>query len=292
MSTEDSLDLLPEVPEETSTEDVVATPTQTDDQTKTVDEIEEESQTNPHEWAKSLDDTLKKSMSLHKFKDVGSLAKAYVEIEKNMGKSPFPGPKSTEEERIAFYRKAGVPEPDKYDFDNKKYGLPDDISKEMKEIASKNGIAPSALSGILDFIKEKNEANTSALIDQSKAVIQKQLDSIKKEYGSAFDKYRKLGAEVAKQVFNEEEIAYIKQNKLLGNPIFAKLLMDRAKGMYGEEMIEDDHTKKNIIATPEAIEKRIQEILGDKDYHNQTSARHGSLVQEMEKLFVAKEKIS
>jgi hypothetical protein len=258
--------------------------------TTPVDEQENQSITNPHEWAKGLEEGLTKTISLHKFKDIGSLAKAYVELEKNQGKSPFPGPKSTEEERIAFFRKAGVPDVDKYSLDGKKFGLSEDVEKGIKELASKSGIHPSALESLLGFIKEKGDASTSALTDQAKALREEQINVLKKDYGTAFDKYLNLGVEVAKKVYTKEELGLIKQNGLNDNPLFVKLLMERAKSMFGEEMIEDDHTKKNLIATPEAVDRRIQEILGDKDYQDQTSARHASLVQEMEKLFITKSK--
>lgn len=261
-------------------------------ETQPVDVQENQSITNPHEWAKSLDDTLKTSMSLHKFKDVGGLAKAYIELEKSQGKSPFPGPKSTEEERIAFYRKAGIPDPEKYSFDHKKYGLPDDVAKEMKEIASKNGIHPSALDSVLKFVQEKSTATDQALDAQIKAQTNEQIASLKKEYGTAFGKYLGLATDVAKQVYTPEELAYIKQTGRNNDPIFVKLLMDRAKSMYGEEMVDDDHTAKGLVATPEAIEKRIAEIMEDKGYNDFSDPRHKSLVQEMEKLFLAKSKLA
>lgn len=260
--------------------------------TPPVDVQETESITNPHEWAKSLDDGIKSSASLHKFKDVGSLAKAYIELEKTYGKSPFPTAKSTEEERIAFFRKAGIPEPEKYDLDLNKYGLPEDIGKQMKEIASKNGIHPSALDSVLKFVQEKSSENNLAMSEQQKALQDAQVASLQKEYGTAFNKYLNLATDVAKQVFTSDELKYIKETGKNNDPIFVKLLMDRAKSMFGEEIIDDEHTAKGFVATPEAIEKRISEILLDKDYNDYSSPRHGTLVQEMEKLFITKSKIS
>lgn len=274
------------------TGDSTAEITNTNTTEQSVEEIETQTITNPHEWAKGLEEGLTKASSLHKFKDIGSLAKAYIDLEKNMGKSPFPHAKSTEEERIAFYRKAGVPDVDKYDLDGAKFGMSEDISKELKALASKSGIHPSALANVLGFVQEKTNSNNSAITEQMNAEREMQIESIKKEYGSAFNKYLNLGVEVAKSVFSPEELGSIQKRGLNNDPIFVKLLMDRAKGMFGEEMISDDNTSRNIVATPDAIEKRIQEILTDRDYTDTTSARNGSLVKEMEKLFLAKSKMS
>lgn len=293
MSQEENVNLLDIDTTDTSEDNNNTSPTDNDTGNNTsVGDQEEALMTNSHEWASSLDDSLKKVTSLGKFKDVNSLAKAYVELEKNYGKSPFPGPKSTEEERIAFYRKAGVPDPEKYDLDAKKFGLSDDIAKEIKERASKNGIHPSALQDVLSYLQEKSNLQNEGLAEQNKAVFNEQIESIKKEYGSAFKKYLGLGANVAKEVFSPEEQKYLKETGRFNDPMFVKLLMDRAKGKYGEEMIDDDHTANNVVATPEAINKRIEEILADKDYFDGTSARNKSLVQEMEKLHLAKSKIS
>lgn len=261
------------------------------EETASVGDIEAQAIKNPHEWAASLDDSLKNETSLHKFKDVNSLAKSYIELEKTRGKSPFPDAKSTEEERIAFYRKAGIPEPEKYTLDAAKFGLDDAVAGELKELASKNGIPPHALAATLSFIQEKHAIASQGSLEERKALVQEQISSLKKAYGTAYDKYLGLASEVAKSVYSQDELKYLKSSGMTSDPMFVKLLMDRAKTMFGEEMIEDDHTSKGIVATPHAIETRIGEIMSDPDYFNTQSARHNSLVQELEKLYIAKNKI-
>jgi len=272
-----------------TSEDEGAIDTSTDkDKGLSVADKEVNSLVNPHEWASELDESLKKSVSLHKFKDVKSLAKAYTELEKGQGRSPFPGPQSTEEERIAFFRKAGVPDVDKYELNSEKFGLGEDISNELKEIASKGGVTPAALDGVLSYITEKSAIHDQDAIEKNLATSKAQLEDLKSAYGNAFDKYLKLGGSVAKDIYTPDELKAIKESGMSKNPLFVKVLMDRARSKYGEELIEDDHTKQNFVATPEAIEKRIGEIRGDSDYQDSKSSRYGTLVKEMETLYKIK----
>lgn len=285
---EDDFDLLDGDEGGVATEE---TPAEPNPAVPSVGEIEAKALLNPNEWASTLEDTLKNEPSLHKFKDVNSLAKSYMELEKSRGKSPFPGPKSTEEERIAFYRKAGVPDPKEYSLDHKTFGLDDKVAEELKDLASKNGIAPHALAETLKFIQGKHSKTMEDGQAQLKAQWNDQVAAIKTEYGTAFDKYKNLAKEVAKEVYSPEQLKHIQESGLAKEPMFVKLLMDRAKYKYGEEMIDDDHTSKGVVATPAAIETRIGEIMSDKDYFDPQASRHNSLVQELEKLYLAKNKI-
>lgn len=259
--------------------------------TGSVGDQEEASMTNPHEWSKSLGDDLRKEVSLHKFKDVSSLAKSYIELEKARGRGPFPGPKATEEEIQAFYRKAGIPEAKDYTLDAKEFGLEDKIAEELKEIASKNGIPPHGMKATLQFLQEKHGLMAEDAMALQKEYVANGVAALQKEYGSAFDKYKKLATEAVKEIYSPEEIGMLKERGLASDPLFVKVLMDRARSMYGEEIIEDKHTKSGFVATPAAIEARITEIFSDPDYMDSTRPRHESLVKEVEKLFAAKNSI-
>lgn len=63
-------------------------------------------------WRDGLPDDLKAEKSLESFKDVGALAKSYVETKKMVGQKAFgvPGANATPEEVKAFHRAIGVPE--------------------------------------------------------------------------------------------------------------------------------------------------------------------------------------
>lgn len=246
---------------------------------------------NTNEWAKGLDDTLRKDPTLHKFKDIGSLAKSYVELERTKGKSPFPTAKSTPEEIEAFYRKSGIPEAKDYKLDEKSFGLSEEVANELKELASKNGIPPQGLAEALKFFQGKHSKQMSDEEAKYKAQVASQVEALKKEYGSAFDKYKGLAKEVALEIFSKDELKALQASGLQKEPLFVKLLMDRAKTKYGEEMIEDDHTTKGLVATPQAIETRINEIMTDPAYFDNQAPKHNMLVKELEKLYLAKNKV-
>src|SRR4030095_3808230 len=67
-------------------------------------------------WRPTLPDEMKAEPSLGGFKDVGALAKAWVETKRLVGDAvKVPKPDASPEERAAFHRKLGVPQsPDQY----------------------------------------------------------------------------------------------------------------------------------------------------------------------------------
>lgn len=245
---------------------------------------EQASVANSSNWLEGLDETLRTEPTLSRFEDIGTLAKSYVELRKQMGKSPYPNEKSTEEEIQEFYRKAGIPDKDNYKLDADKYGLDKELAGQLKEIAATTGITEHGLSKVFDFLQEKEQEGRTIAQGERQAILEEQVSGLKKEYGDAFDKYKKLGTEVAKEIYSPEEIASLKEEGFFSHPMVAKLLMSQAKSKYGEELISDEHTKQNFVVTPDQAKTRISEILSDSDYHTRTSPRHKTLVKEMEKL--------
>lgn len=273
-----------ETQETTVTLDSATTTTEGD----SVGEKETASQTNNASWLSGLDDTLKKDPTLSRFKDLPSLAKSYVELRKSLGKSEIPNEKATPEELQAFYRKAGIPDKDNYKIDAKKYGLDDEFAGKIKEIASSSGVTEHGLTKVFDLIQAKEAEQREALQLEAKANFTEQVSALKKEYGPAFNKYLNLGNEVAKEIYSESEMAALKEQGIANNPLFAKAMMSMAKSKFGEEIVDDDHTKQGFVATPDQVNAKIGEILNDKDFHNPKSPRHKSLVQEFEKLQILK----
>jgi hypothetical protein len=254
-----------------------------------VGDKEKASITNNETWLSGLDESLKQDPTISRFKDPGSLAKSYVELRKSLGKSEIPNEKSTPEEVQAFYRKAGIPDKDKYNVDAKKYGLADDVAAQIKEIASTSGVTEHGLSKIFDLIQEKDIEAKTQMQEEMRGRFTEEVNALKKEYGPAFNKYLNLGNEVAKEIYTPEEMASLKEQGVSNNPLFAKLLMSMAKSKFGEDIVDDEHTKQGFVATPDQVQAKINEILNDKDFSDTKSPRHKTLTQEFERLHILKQ---
>jgi len=250
---------------------------------KSVGEIEKDQITNSSKWLDGLDESLRTDPSLRRFEDVGSLAKSYAELRKSVGKNPFPNEKTSETELQDFWRKAGIPDKEKYNLDVKKYNLPDDVGGKIKELAATNGVTEKGLSSIFDYIQEVDAKQKEEAVAHHSAIITEQVEQLKAEYGQAFDKYRKLAGEVAKDIYSPEEMQVLNERGILKDPLFAKAFMKLAQEKFSEETVDDDGVHSGAM-TPDQAKARIKEILSDPDYSRKTSARFKSLVDENLKL--------
>ena len=68
-----------------------------------------------NDWISALDEPLRESSSLAKFKDINTLAKSYLELEKSQTKSvSIPTEEAAEEEWDDFYNRLGRPNDKSY----------------------------------------------------------------------------------------------------------------------------------------------------------------------------------
>ena len=246
---------------------------------------EASSATQVADFLSGLPDDMKTHKSLHKFKDAQGMAKSYIELEKSLGKSPFPGEGATEEEIQAFYRKAGIPEADKYSLNVEQFGFDEALGNSLKAIAASKGIPESGLADVLATLADSSNTMEEAAVSEQKAAHMMQVKELQKEYGAAYEKYQRLGGEVAKEIFSTEELNAIQASGLNQNPMFAKVLMNMARSKFGEELISDDHTKGGFTVTPAQAEQEIKEIQANPDYRN-PGPKQQLLAEKLDKLYI------
>lgn len=106
-------------------------------------------------WRDSLPEDLKADPSLSTLKDVGALAKSYVEIRKTVGKDGVRVPKedAPPEEWAKFHQALGVPEtPDKYELPEiEGIQFNEKEVSEFKSLAHKLGLRPEAVKQLAQF---------------------------------------------------------------------------------------------------------------------------------------------
>jgi hypothetical protein len=241
--------------------------------------------TNKSSWLDGLDEKLKTDPTLRRFENVESLAKSYSELRKTVGKDVFPNGKTSEEELQSFWRKAGIPEKDKYNLDLNKFKLEKDVADKIKEIASTKGVTESGLSSIFEYLQEVDAKQNEVLVEDQKLKLQEQVDTIKKEFGTAFDKYRKLAVNVLKEYYSEAELQELNDEGILKNPQFVKMAMRLAKEKYNESPVDDKNVRTDFVMTPDEARAEINSIRADKDYLDKTSSRFQTLQKKMDNLY-------
>src|SRR5581483_740520 len=143
----------------------------------------------PNSWHASLPEDLRSNQSLGKFKDVGSLAKSYVELEKHQGGAlRLPGEDAKPEDWDAFYNKLGRPEsPDKYEVKRPELGegiqWPEQTEKSFLQQAHKLGLNSKQAQGLMDWFA----GDLKGVVGMQARQMQEQQQQLQADWG---DKYQ------------------------------------------------------------------------------------------------------
>lgn len=245
-----------------------------------------------HGWMKDMPDDLKGNASLKRYTDIQSLAKAYINSEKMIGKDKvvLPDQHATDEDWQNFFQKVGLPESvDKYEVKgpkDAKYVEAEAIA-ELKPLAHKLGILPKQLEGILNWYEERSGKVIGTHTQAEQAKLAGGVADLKKEWGQAFDTKLSWAARLMDEnaIDGLEEL---RNNPQFGsNPVLLKFLAKVGEGLYKEDTIRNGEHGGRFILSPAEAQERINAITGDSahPYFNPEHPNHSKAVDEVKKLY-------
>ena len=102
-----------------------------------------------------IPEDLREHPSLSPIKDVGNLARSFVNAQKLIGADKIPFPTNpTEEDLSNIYSRLGRPEtPEGYEFATDGNVITEDVAAEYAGVAHQLGLSPKQAAGILDYYK-------------------------------------------------------------------------------------------------------------------------------------------
>lgn len=236
-----------------------------------------------------LPEDLRFNDSLSKFKDAGSVARSYLEIEKKFGSTVnLPKDDSKPEEWDKFYKNWGRPEKfDGYKFPEipKDLSINDEFGGVVKNLGHKLGLNQRQFDQLVMWGVEQSQGMLS---EQGKASEASEKE-LKSEWGFRYnDNIEKAHKSLAMLVgFKEDHpfIKYLENNKMGDAPEFLKFLLD-----VGERFSEDkfiDSKASTVASEKSDAQKQINIIRADAKhpYWSENDPRHSDAVKEMDKLY-------
>ena len=252
------------------------------------------------DWRESLPGELRADKTLADFKDVGALAKSYVETKRLVGDAVrVPKPDAKPEDIAAFRRKLGVPEsPDKYDV--KLPEMPKDFPAwnethvaDFKTAAHKAGLTPSQVQAVVQWYAgnqlQVRGSESSAAVTRAKEAEAACIAELEKTWGpqGGLPWKRELGRawNTTKVLFGtdtpEGEMFEMHGN----NPKLLIKLAQLATELGEDRFIDGD----NAVAADDAtISAQIEETRNELKTAAQGSARHRDLKARLDNLYQQK----
>jgi len=264
------------------------------DQEQGQDQGQDQSQDQGNEsqdWKAGLSDELKAEKSLESFKDVGGLAKSYVESQKMIGGSiRIPGEGATPDEIAAFHTKLGRPETvEGYEF--VKPDLPEGVQWDDKLVgwfgltAHSLGISKAQAQGIMQAWNDNQFEQGHEAQKSMKAG----LDNLKESWGEQYPGNIELGVRGIERLLPANEAkefkALMDSSGVGNNPLMLKYAHQIGKLLKADGyIIGDGH---GGVLGVESAKAKIKEINADlKHPHwNPDTPGHKEAVDEMANLF-------
>ena len=238
------------------------------------------------EWLGSLAPELKSSPSLGKFKDIGSLAKSYLEQEKAImaPKLPMPQPTWTEKEYGDLYGKLGRPEkPDGYEF-RKPDGMPEGLSydevgdKAYSEQAHKLGLSKAQATALREWEFNRQAEKAKGYGEGAKqeaAARAEGLAALQREYGPKWDQNVSAAQAVVRELGGKDMQEYLTKTGLGDDPRIIKFMMKIGSTLQDHSVIRGTPALGGQFAnSPAAAASEIQRLMTDKDFQTAVTSAH------------------
>lgn len=276
--------------ESTTTEENLNPLTQDDapatDALETVAPTTENASLSLDKWKEVLSEELRNDPSLASVFKIEDLAKNYINTKKMVGadKIVLPTKHATEQEWKDIYHKLGLPSTvEEYEISAKTEGFNDGFVSEFKKHAHESGILPKQADQLLNWYAKANEEATAAQEQEFQQQMKENLESLKKDWGQAYDSKIRAAKKVAKAFGEDQEVNTFLED-FGSDSRFIKLL-----SMIGDSFLKEDTVLAGgaeEAVPPKQAQDELNSIYGNKEhpYFDSSHPGHLNAVKEVERL--------
>ena len=218
-----------------------------------------------------IPEELREHPSLSPIKDVGNLARSYVNAQRLIGSDKVPLPKNpTEEDLDNIYSRLGTPEtPAGYEVAADGNLITEEIATQYADIAHSLRLTPQQAQGVLDYYKSSVEQSSEGLHQQAEQQAEQTALELQREWGSAFEAKVTAAKDIVDQ-FGGGDLLQMKldDGTLVGNhPAFIKAFAamgDFKNTVTSEDTVSDNARTSNF--TPAMAQQEVDAIMNDKTH--------------------------
>jgi len=224
-----------------------------------------------NDFLNMIPEDLREHPSLSPIKDVGNLAKSYINAQQLIGADKLPAPKNPSEEQLsAIYNYLGKPESaDAYEFAVDGNVITEEVASSYKEVAHKLNLTPQQASGLLDYYKGLADSSQQQAGQQMQLQREEVENNLKKEWGQAYGEKIAGAGQAINQFGSTEMLEWeLSDGTKLGNhPEFIKAfanIADFRQSVTSEDTITNATSSRAM--TPKEAQAEIDSIMSSSEY--------------------------
>ncbi len=229
----------------------------------------------PPAWTETLGDELKGYVTTKGFKEPKDVVESYRNFEKLQGvpkERLLTLPESLEGSGMdpIWERLGAVKEPKEYQIEiPKEYG-DEKLGDFLKETFHKLKVPRSMAEGFAKAFNERQKTALHEVTENTKLDIKNQHESVKKEWGAAFEQNQNIAAAATKK-FGLTEADVKSLGASMGPAKALKFLYELGKGLGEGTFINGDGAGGGK-STPEQARNEIKELMKDSDFSRRLSS--------------------
>lgn len=224
-----------------------------------------------NEFLNMIPEELREHPSISPIKDVENLARSYVNAQRLIGADKIAVPVNpTDEDLDRIYDRLGRPEtPKDYSFDIDGNVITEEVASNYADVAHKLRLTPDQAKGVLDYYKNAVEQFDSNSLESAEIAKEETVQSLRQEWGRAFDQKVEAAARVAQEFADPEmfNITLADGSKLGDNAEFIKAfakIADFRQSVTSEDTVAE--MSQSNVMTPATAQAEIDAIMNDKSH--------------------------
>lgn len=224
-----------------------------------------------NEFLNMIPEELRDHPSISPIKDVENLARSYVNAQRLIGADKIAVPVNpTDEDLDRIYDRLGRPEaPSDYGFDVDGNVITEELATNYADVAHKLRLTPDQAKGILDYYRSSVEQSGEQSLELAEAAKEQTVESLRNEWGRAFDQKVEAAARVAQEFADPEmfNITLADGSKLGDNAEFIKAfakIADFRQSVTSEDTVAE--MSQSNVMTPATAQAEIDAIMNDKSH--------------------------
>jgi len=224
-----------------------------------------------NEFLNMIPEELREHPSISPIKDVENLARSYVNAQRLIGADKIAVPVNpTDEDLDRIYDRLGRREaPKDYSFDVDGNVITEEVAANYADVAHKLRLTPDQAKGVLDYYKNAVEQFDSNSLESAEIAKEETVQSLRQEWGRAFDQKVEAAARVAQEFADPEmfNITLADGSKLGDNAEFIKAfakIADFRQSVTSEDTVAE--MSQSNVMTPATAQAEIDSIMNDKSH--------------------------
>lgn len=224
-----------------------------------------------NEFLNMIPEELREHPSISPIKDVENLARSYVNAQRLIGADKIAVPVNpTDEDLDRIYDRLGRPEsPSDYGIEVDGNVVTEELATNYADIAHKLRLTPDQAKGVLDYYKSSVEQSGAQSLELAEAAKEQTVESLRSEWGRAFDQKVEAAAKVAQEFADPEmfNITLADGSKLGDNAEFIKAfakIADFRQSVTSEDTVAE--MSQSSVMTPATAQAEIDAIMNDRSH--------------------------